>query len=126
MYFLPSGSVQFTYPIGAFPGHLPIFFEELAVAAAVLIDSQNLVVGNERQREAIHLPQVAALGSEAVFLKLNAEDHSQGQRFASDHGVRGYPTTVVMDASGRAIQQQAGYISPPSVFIQWVHRARQQ
>jgi thiol:disulfide interchange protein len=70
--------------------------------------------------------QVAALGSEAVFLKLNAEDHSEGQRFARDHGVRGFPTTIIMDASGRALQQQAGYISPPTAFVQWVHQARHQ
>jgi len=69
-------------------------------------------------------PQVAALGSEAVFLKLNAEDHSEGQRFAGDHGVRGYPTTIIMDASGRALQQRAGYVSPPNAFIQWVRQAR--
>jgi hypothetical protein len=68
-------------------------------------------------------PQVAALGREAVFLKLNAEDHSEGQRFARDHGVRGFPTTIVMDAGGRALQQHAGYISPPTAFVQWVHQA---
>jgi len=71
-------------------------------------------------------PQVAALGSEAVFLKLNAEDHSEGQRFAGDHGVRGYPTTIIMDASGRALQQRAGYVSPPTAFVQWVRQARPQ
>jgi thiol:disulfide interchange protein len=69
-------------------------------------------------------PQVAALGSEAVFLKLNAEDHSEGQRFAREHGVHGYPTTIIMDASGRSLDQHAGYISPPAVFVQWVHQAR--
>jgi len=69
-------------------------------------------------------PQVAALGSEAVFLKLNAEDHSEGQRFAREHGVHGYPTTIIMDASGRSLDQHAGYISPPTVFVQWVHQAR--
>ena len=69
-------------------------------------------------------PQVAGLGSEAVFLKLNAEDHSEGQRFAREHGVHGYPTTIIMDASGRSLDQHAGYISPPTVFVQWVHQVR--
>jgi len=69
-------------------------------------------------------PQVAALGREAVFLKLNAEDRSEGQRFARDHGVHGYPTTIVLDHSGRALQKQAGYISPAAAFVQWVHSAR--
>ena len=69
-------------------------------------------------------PQVAALGREAVFLKLNAEDQREGQRFAREHGVRGYPTTIIMDSRGRALQKEAGYMSPPAAFVQWVRQAR--
>jgi thiol-disulfide isomerase/thioredoxin len=69
-------------------------------------------------------PKVAALGSEAVFLKLNAEDQGDGERFAREHGVHGYPTTIVMDYRGRALQSQAGYMSPPAAFVQWVQNAR--
>ena len=69
-------------------------------------------------------PQVAALGREAVFLKLNAEDQSEGQRFAREHGVRGFPTTIILDSRGNALQKEAGYISPASTFVEWIHRAR--
>jgi thiol-disulfide isomerase/thioredoxin len=70
--------------------------------------------------------QVAALGREAVFLKLNAEDEGEGQRFARSHGIHGFPTTIIMDARGRALQSEAGYISPPGAFVEWVHQARDQ
>jgi len=71
-------------------------------------------------------PQVAALGREAVFLKLNAEDNGEGQRFAREARVRGYPTTIILDSRGRQLQQQAGYFSPAAAFIQWVHSAHPQ
>jgi len=69
-------------------------------------------------------PQVAALGREAVFLKLNAEDQSEGQRFAREHRVNGFPTTIIIDSSGRNLQTRIGYVSPASAFADWVHSAR--
>jgi thiol-disulfide isomerase/thioredoxin len=71
-------------------------------------------------------PQVAALGGDAVFLKLNAEDQGEGQRFAREAGVRGFPTTIVLDSRGRQLQQRVGYLSPPAAFVQWVHSVREQ
>lgn len=70
--------------------------------------------------------QVAGLGREAVFLKLNAEDRGEGQRFAREAGVRGFPTTILLDSRGRQLQQQAGYFSPPAAFVQWVQKVREQ
>jgi thiol:disulfide interchange protein len=71
-------------------------------------------------------PQVAALGREAVFLKLNAEDEGEGQRFASEAGVRGFPTTIVLDSHGRQLQKRVGYFAPAVAFAQWVHSTHEQ
>jgi len=71
-------------------------------------------------------PRVAALAGEAVFLKLNAEDQGEGERFADEHGINGYPTTILMDSSGRPLQSHAGVISPPAFFVQWVQNARRR
>jgi thiol-disulfide isomerase/thioredoxin len=77
-------------------------------------------------REIYSDPQVAALGREAVFLKLNAEDQGEGQRFAREAGVRGFPTTIVLDSRGRQLQQHVGYFAPSAAFVQWVHNTREQ
>jgi thiol:disulfide interchange protein len=58
-------------------------------------------------------PKVIALSNKHVFLKLNAEDGGQGQRFASRMDVDGYPTTIILDENGRSINSIAGY--PPSI-----------
>jgi thiol-disulfide isomerase/thioredoxin len=47
-------------------------------------------------------PQVAALGGDAVFLKLNAEDQGEGQRFAREAGVRGLSNNDSPGLSGPA------------------------
>jgi thiol:disulfide interchange protein len=69
-------------------------------------------------------PKVTALGSRYVFVKLDAEDGGQGQRFATKMGVRGYPTTLILDENGRSIQTVRGY--PPSVehFVSTIESAR--
>ena len=71
-------------------------------------------------------PQVAALGRDAVFLKLNAEDQGEGQRFAREAGVRGFPTTIVLDSRGRQLQQRVGYFSPATAFVKWVENTHAQ
>jgi len=58
-------------------------------------------------------PKVVALSNKHVFLKLNAEDGGQGQRFASRMDVDGYPTTIILDENGRSLNSIAGY--PPSI-----------
>lgn len=69
-------------------------------------------------------PKVVALSSRFVFVKLDAEDGGQGQRFASRMGVNGYPTTLILDENGRSLQTVPGY--PPSVqqFISTIESAR--
>jgi thiol:disulfide interchange protein len=69
-------------------------------------------------------PDVAALSRDVVFLKLNAEDHGEGQRFARENGVTGYPTTFLLDSNGRPLKRQIGYISSTSQFIQMVQSVR--
>jgi thiol:disulfide interchange protein len=69
-------------------------------------------------------PKVVALSSRYIFVKLDAEDGGQGQRFASKMNVNGYPTTLVLDENGRSLQKVPGY--PPSVeqFINTIESAR--
>jgi thiol:disulfide interchange protein len=69
-------------------------------------------------------PGVVALSSRYIFVKLDAEDGEQGQRFATKMSVDGYPTTLVLDENGRSLQRVPGY--PPSVqqFISMIESAR--
>jgi len=69
-------------------------------------------------------PKVAALGSEAVFLKLNAEDRGEGQQFARQNGVRGFPTTIILNPKGSVINRVTGYIGSPDKFISMVERSK--
>jgi thiol:disulfide interchange protein len=71
----------------------------------------------KKMDEAIYSDRlVVNLSYREVFLKLDAEDGGQGQRFARAMGVKGYPTTIVLD--------QAGYIQSPERFIEFVELAR--
>ena len=67
--------------------------------------------------------QVAALSSDVVFLKLNAEDGGEGQRFARQAGVTGFPTTFVLSGSGAVLEKAVGYVRSPSAFVAMVQRA---
>lgn len=69
-------------------------------------------------------PKVVALSSRYLFVKLDAEDGGQGQRFATKMDVHGYPTTLILDESGRSLQRVPGY--PPSVeqFVSMIESAR--
>jgi thiol:disulfide interchange protein len=69
-------------------------------------------------------PKVVALSRRYLFVKLDAEDGGQGQKFATKMNVDGYPTTLVLDESGRSLQKVPGY--PPSVeqFISAIESAR--
>ena len=67
---------------------------------------------------------VVGLSRQEIFLKLNAEDGGQGQQFAREMGVRGYPTTVVLDSRGRKLNLARGFIESPQKFIKFVENAR--
>lgn len=68
-------------------------------------------------------PKIIALSQKHVFLKLNAEDGGQGQRFAGRMDVDGYPTTIILDENGRSLNSVAGY--PPSIqrFIELIENS---
>ena len=44
---------------------------------------------------------IAGLSRQQVFVKVNAEDGGQGQNFAEQMRVKGFPTTVILDGKGR-------------------------
>ncbi len=67
---------------------------------------------------------VVGLSRQEIFLKLNAEDGGQGEQFARQMGVRGYPTTVVLDSRGRKLDLARGYLGSPQNFIRFVENAR--
>ena len=69
-------------------------------------------------------PAIVALSRQQVFLKVNAEDRGEGQSFARDMGVKGYPTTIILDGQGRVLNVAQGYISSPQAFVELVERAR--
>jgi thiol:disulfide interchange protein len=69
-------------------------------------------------------PTIVALSREEVFLKVNAEDGGQGQSFAKQMRVKGYPTTIILDGTGRVLNIAQGYIASPEAFGALVQEAR--
>jgi thiol:disulfide interchange protein len=69
-------------------------------------------------------PKVVALGDSFVFLKLNAEDGSQGQSFAKRMNVKGFPTTIILDENGRSVDLIRGYPRSLDQFISTLESAR--
>jgi thiol-disulfide isomerase/thioredoxin len=68
--------------------------------------------------------RIAALSREYVFLKLNAEDRGAGQEFARVAGVRGFPTTVILNSKGEVLAAKTGFIPTPEAFLEFVAQAR--
>jgi thiol:disulfide interchange protein len=52
------------------------------------------------------------LNSQFVCVKLDAEDGQQGEAFAKQHKVRGYPCIIVLDSSGKLRATSYGYRNP--------------
>lgn len=69
-------------------------------------------------------PAVVALSRQQVFVKLNAEDRNQGQSFARQMGVGGYPTTIILDGQARVLQLAKGYIPSPHAFLELFEKAK--
>lgn len=69
-------------------------------------------------------PAIVALSTRYVFLKVNAEDRGDGQSFAHEMGVSGYPTTIVLDGQGRVLNMAKGYIETPRAFVRFIEEAR--
>ena len=71
-------------------------------------------------------PAIVALSRQRVFLKVNAEDRGEGQSFAREMGVKGYPTTIILDGNGRVLNIAQGYIASPEAFGALIQAARDQ
>ena len=71
-------------------------------------------------------PAIVALSRQHVFVKINAEDGGQGQNFAEQMRVQGYPTTIILDSQGRVLNIAQGYIASPRAFGELVQEARAQ
>lgn len=69
-------------------------------------------------------PAVVALSRHQIFVKMNAEDRDQGQDFARQMGVSGYPTTMILDGQARVLQLAEGYIPSPQAFLELFEKAR--
>ncbi len=69
-------------------------------------------------------PTIVALSRQQVFVKVNAEDGGQGQNFAEQMRVKGYPTTIILDGTGRVLNIAEGYIASPQAFVELVQEAR--
>lgn len=69
-------------------------------------------------------PAIVALSRQEVFVKVNAEDGGQGQNFAREMRVKGYPTTMILDGAGRLLSVAEGYIASPRTFVELVQSAR--
>jgi len=69
--------------------------------------------------ETLASPKVRERLREFALLKLDTDKHgSLARRF----GVRGLPTTLILDASGRVVDKQPGYM-PPDAYLGFIERA---
>ena len=68
-------------------------------------------------------PSIVALSGRQVFVKVDAEDGGEGQRFAQRMGIRGYPTTIILDGGGKVLKIARGYIDSPRRFELLVQEA---
>ena len=69
-------------------------------------------------------PAIVAFSRQQIFVKVNAEDGGQGQRFAQQMRVKGYPTTLVLDGQGKVLNIETGYIASSGAFGEFIQRAR--
>lgn len=67
---------------------------------------------------------IAGLSRQQVFVKVNAEDGGEGQNFAEQMRVKGFPTTIILDGKGRVLNIAEGYIASPQAFLELVREAR--
>jgi uncharacterized protein YyaL (SSP411 family) len=58
------------------------------------------------------------LNASFVGVKCDAEDGGAGQRLASEHGVNGYPTTMVFTPDGKLIGMISEYLAPKEFISQ--------
>jgi len=65
-------------------------------------------------------PKVASLSNSVVFLKLNADDKGEGNKFSNQNHVSGLPTTIILDAKGAVVNKVGGYIGSPDRFVSMV------
>jgi thiol:disulfide interchange protein len=69
--------------------------------------------------------RVARYATKHLFVKLDAEDKAEGQEFATQHRVDGFPMTIVLDSSGRVLARQSGAFPDAEQFLRWLEQARQ-
>jgi len=67
-------------------------------------------------KDTLSNPKVQAKLKEFALLKLNADKH---RNVAQRYGVRGFPTTLVLDARGGLIAKQPGYL-PPKQYLKFM------
>ncbi len=68
-------------------------------------------------------PGVQAMAADYVFVKLNAEDGGEGEAFARQARVQGYPTLFVYSSEGRLLQAKPGAILQPNQFMAWLQQS---
>jgi thiol:disulfide interchange protein len=69
-------------------------------------------------------PKVASsLSNSVVFLKLNADDKGEGNKFSYQNHVSGLPTTIILDHNGAVVNKVGGYIGSPDKFISMVEHS---
>jgi len=73
-------------------------------------------------KDTLSNPEVRAKLKEFTLLKLNADKH---RNMAERYGVRGFPTTLVLDASGGLIARQPGYL-PPKRYLEFLASATKE
>ena len=61
-------------------------------------------------------PVAPYLAQNFVCVRINAEDGGEGQAFSQKMGVRGFPTSIFLDADGRALTMVPGF-APADAYL---------
>jgi thioredoxin-related protein len=84
----------------------------------------------EMEQQVLSRKQFAEFASKNLILvkldfprhkKLPAAETAQNEQLAKKYAIRGFPTFVLVDASGKEVRRQEGYLEGgPSKFLEWV------
>jgi thioredoxin-related protein len=75
------------------------------------------------QKDTFPSPEAQSALAKVVPLSIKTQEvngsPTQDNHFEKDYRVEGYPTLLILDANGKEIARQPGYL-PPKPFAQWV------
>jgi protein disulfide-isomerase len=82
----------------------------------------------QMDKEVFDKPAFSSFADKVILVKLDfprkggqsAAEKSQNQELAKKYSIEGFPTYILLDASGKEVRRQVGYLEGgPEAFISW-------